>query len=152
MNWRVLALLSMTHFIIDINQGAIPALLPYFKESLHLSYTMAGVILLFINLTSSVIQPIFGYLSDRRPVGWLLPMGPIVAGIGIALTGYVNSYNLLLVCVVFGGLGVASFHPEGFKTASFFTGEKKATGMSFFQVGGNLGFALAPFFSPSSSA
>lgn len=144
MNWKALGLLSMAHLATDISQGAIPALLPYFKESLHLSYTMAGVILLFSSLTSSVIQPVFGYLSDRRPIAWLIAVGPILAGLGIAMTGWAGSYSLLLVCVVFCGLGIASFHPDGFKTASFFTGEKKATGMSIFAVGGNFGIALGP--------
>jgi FSR family fosmidomycin resistance protein-like MFS transporter len=146
MNWKALAILSTAHLIIDVNQGALPALLPYFKEALNLSYTTAGVILLFSNVTSSVIQPVFGYLSDRRPIGWLLPITPVIACAGMAVTGLIGSYFLLLLCVVFFGTGVASFHPEAFKTASFFTGEKKATGMSFFQVGGNLGIALGPVF------
>jgi len=146
MNWKALAILSIAHLITDLNQGALPAVLPYFKESLGLSYTMAGTILLFSNVTSSVIQPAFGYLSDRRPFGWLLPVGPVVACAGMAITGLLSSYSALLPCVIVFGLGVASFHPEGFKTAHFFTGEKKATGMSFFQVGGNLGLALGPIF------
>ena len=144
MNLKALGLLSIAHLVTDMNQGALPALLPYFKDSLQLTYTMAGVVLLFCNLTSSVIQPIFGFLSDRRPIGWILPLAPVIACFGMAATGFANSYPLLLLCVIIFGLGVASFHPEGFKTASFFTGEKKATGMSFFAVGGNLGIALGP--------
>jgi FSR family fosmidomycin resistance protein-like MFS transporter len=147
MNWKALILLSVAHLGADICQGAVPALLPFFKESLQLSYTMAGVIMLFSNVTSSVIQPVFGFLSDRRPVPWLLAAGPALAGLGIAVTGWVGSYSLLLVCVIFCGLGIASFHPDGFKTASFFTGEKRATGMSVFAVGGNFGIALGPILS-----
>ena len=147
MNWKALSILSIAHLVTDVNQGALPALLPYFKESLHLSYTMAGVILLFGNTTSSVIQPAFGYLSDRRPIGWILPIAPVIACLGMTITGFVDSYSLLLLCVIICGFGIASFHPEGFKTASFFTGEKKATGMSLFAVGGNLGVALGPVFS-----
>jgi MFS transporter, FSR family, fosmidomycin resistance protein len=146
LNWKALALLSFGHLITDVNQGALPALLPFFKDALNLSYTMAGIILLFGNMASSVIQPAFGYVSDRRPLGWLLPAAPIVACLGMALTGFIHNYWLLLICVAFYGVGVASFHPEGFKTASFFTGEKKATGMSLFMVGGNLGSALGPIF------
>ncbi len=146
LNWKALAILSTAHLVTDMNQGALPALLPYFKEALNLSYTTAGVILLFSNVTSSVIQPAFGYLSDRRPLGWLLPIAPLIACLGMAITGFIGSYPILLLCVVFYGTGVASFHPEGFKTASFFTGEKKATGMSFFQVGGNLGIGLGPVY------
>jgi FSR family fosmidomycin resistance protein-like MFS transporter len=144
MNKKALALLSFGHLVTDLNQGALPALLPFFKEALNLSYTMAGTILLFGNLTSSVIQPAFGYFSDRHPKGWLLPLAPFIACLGLSITGLLPNYFLLLICVMVSGLGVASFHPEGFKTAHFFTGEKKATGMSIFSVGGNLGIALGP--------
>ena len=144
MNKKALAILSAAHLVTDLNQGALPALLPFFKETLHLSYTLAGLVMLFGNLTSSVIQPAFGYLSDRRPIGWFLPLAPLIASLGMALTGLIPNFYLLLIFVIVSGFGVASFHPEGFKTAHFFTGEKKATGMSIFSVGGNLGLALGP--------
>jgi FSR family fosmidomycin resistance protein-like MFS transporter len=141
MNKKALAILSAGHLVTDINQGALPALLPFFKEALNLSYTTSGVILLSSNLTSSIIQPAFGHLSDRRPIGWFLPFSPLIACLGLSITGFLSSYSLLLLCVMLTGFGVASFHPEGFKTAYFFTGDKKATGMSIFAVGGNLGSA-----------
>ncbi len=144
MNKKALAILSAGHLITDINQGALPALLSYFKEALSLSYTMSGVILLSANLTSSIIQPVFGHLSDRRPIKWFLPFSPLIACLGMSSTGLISSYSLLLICVIVGGIGVAGFHPEGFKTAYFFTGERKATGMSIFAVGGNLGIAVGP--------
>jgi FSR family fosmidomycin resistance protein-like MFS transporter len=143
-NKKALAILSVGHFITDINQGSLPALLPFFKEALNLSYTLSGVILLSSNLTSSIIQPVFGYLSDRKPMGWFLPLTPFIACLGMALAGFAPNYSLLLLCVMITGVGVASFHPEGFKTAYFFTGDKKATGMSLFAVGGNLGIAAGP--------
>lgn len=144
MNKKALAILSAAHLVTDLNQGALPALLPFFKETLNLSYTLAGLVMLFGNLTSSVIQPAFGYLSDRRPIGWFLPLAPLIACLGMAFTGIIPNFYLLLIFVIVSGFGVASFHPEGFKTAHFFTGEKKATGMSIFSVGGNLGLALGP--------
>jgi FSR family fosmidomycin resistance protein-like MFS transporter len=143
-NKKALAILSAGHFITDINQGALPALLPFFKEALNLSYTMSGVILLSANLISSIIQPAFGYLSDRKPIGWFLPLAPLIACLGISLTGLIPNYSLLILCVIVSGFGIAIFHPEGFKTAYFFTGDKKATGMSIFAVGGNLGIAVGP--------
>jgi FSR family fosmidomycin resistance protein-like MFS transporter len=144
MNKKALAILSAGHLVTDINQGALPALLPFFKEALSLSYTTAGVILLSANLTSAVIQPAFGHLSDRRPMGWFLPLAPFIACLGLSITGLISNYSLLLLCVMLSGIGVASFHPEGFKTAYFFTGDKRATGMSIFAVGGNLGIAIGP--------
>jgi FSR family fosmidomycin resistance protein-like MFS transporter len=143
-NKKALAILSAGHLITDVNQGALPALLPFFKEALTLSYTVSGVILLSSNLTSSIIQPFFGHLSDRRPIGWFLPLAPLIACLGLSATGLINSYPLLLLCVILSGLGVAGFHPEGFKTAYHFTGDKKATGMSIFAVGGNFGIAIGP--------
>jgi FSR family fosmidomycin resistance protein-like MFS transporter len=143
-NRKALAILSVGHFITDINQGSLPALLPFFKEALNLSYTLSGGILLSSNLTSSIIQPAFGYLSDRKPMGWFLPLTPFIACLGMALAGFAPNYSLLLLCVMITGVGVASFHPEGFKTAYFFTGDKKATGMSLFAVGGNMGIAAGP--------
>jgi FSR family fosmidomycin resistance protein-like MFS transporter len=144
LNKKALAVLSAAHFMTDINQGALPALLPFFKEALNLSYTMAGTILLSANITSSIIQPVFGHLSDRRPIGWVLPFSPLIACLGLSLSGLISNYSVLLICVMVSGIGIASFHPEGFKTAYFFTGNKKATGMSIFAVGGNFGIATGP--------
>src|SRR5512143_3932223 len=144
LNKKALAILSVAHLVTDINQGALPALLPFFKDAMNLSYTVSGGILLAANLTSSIIQPAFGHLSDRHPFKWFLPLAPFVACLGLALTGFVSNYSLLLGCVIVAGIGIASFHPEGFKTAHYFTGEKKATGMSFFAVGGNFGIAIGP--------
>ena len=143
-NTKALIILSTAHLVTDIAQGALPTLLPFFKEAFHLSYTSAGVILLVNQLTSSFIQPAFGYLSDRRPMGWFLPFTPFIAGLGLSMTGLMNSYFLLLLCIVFSGIGISSFHPETFKTAYFFLGDKKATGFSFIMVGGNGGIALGP--------
>jgi len=144
MNKKILGLLSVAHFVTDLNQGALPALLPFFKDALNLSYTMAGTILLSANLTSSIIQPVLGHLSDRKPIGWFLPLAPIIACLGISASGFIPNYFLLLALIIITGFGIALFHPEGFKTSYFFTGEKKATGMSIFAVGGNLGIALGP--------
>ena len=144
LNKKALATLSAGHLVTDINQGALPALLPFFKEALNLSYTMSGVVVLSSNLTSSIIQPAFGHLSDRRPIGWFLPLAPFIACLGLSISGFASHYSLLLLCFILTGIGIASFHPEGFKTAYFFTGDKKVTGMSIFAVGGNLGIALGP--------
>ena len=145
MNIKILILLSLGHLVTDITQGALPALLPFLKEALGLSYTAAGLVLLVSNLTSSIIQPLFGLISDRRPKPVLIPLGILMAAVGLSLSGLSPNYLTLLGLVVLCGLGVAAFHPEGFKTAHFFIGGKKATGMSLFAVGGNLGFALGPF-------
>jgi len=144
MSPKILVLLSIGHMMADINQGAIPALLPFLKESMGLSYTMAGVILLVSNFASSITQPLFGVIADKRSQGWLIPVGIFLASISFSLTGIAPGYITLLILVFFSGMGVAAFHPEGFRMAHYFTGKKQATGMSIFSVGGNFGFALGP--------
>jgi len=143
-NARVLALLAMGHMVIDMNQGALPALLPFLKTKFALSYAGAGTILLVASLTSSVIQPVFGYLSDRTARRWLLPWSLLLASLGVGLAGFAPSYGALLALVVVGGLGIAAYHPEGYKAANQVAGDRKATGLSFFSVGGNIGIALGP--------
>ncbi|MHB8829209.1 MAG: MFS transporter [Syntrophales bacterium] len=146
-NLKILLLLSLGHMVTDIYQGALPTVLPFLKENLSLSYTMTGVILMAANFTSSFIQPLFGYLSDIKEKPFLLPAGCLCAGIGFSLLSLPSSYFIVLVLVGISGLGVASFHPEGYKTAASFTGEKPVMGMAIFSVGGNLGFALGPIIS-----
>jgi FSR family fosmidomycin resistance protein-like MFS transporter len=138
----LLFLLSFGHMCTDMVQGALPALLPYLKDCYSLSYTVTGSILLAAHLTSSVIQPLFGYYTDRRPFPILLSLGCLVSGIGIALIPRAPSLAWLFAFVIFTGLGTAAFHPEGFKATACIASVKRATGMSFFSVGGNLGFAV----------
>lgn len=144
MNLKVLLLLSCGHMVVDTYQGALPVILPFLKESLGLSYTVTGVILIVSNITSSIVQPLFGFLSDRKEKAFLLPLGALLAGVGFSLVSTTGNYFLILLLVAVSGLGVASYHPEGFKTARFFTGDRMATGMSVFSVGGNAGMALGP--------
>jgi FSR family fosmidomycin resistance protein-like MFS transporter len=144
MNLKILLILSLGHLITDITQGGLPILLPFIKETLHLSYAASGAIIMASNITSSIIQPFLGYLSDRWGGIWMLPAGVAVSCIGFSALGFAPSYAYLLLTVLISGLGVASYHPEGFKVAQYFTGDRKVTGMSFFSVGGNLGFALGP--------
>jgi FSR family fosmidomycin resistance protein-like MFS transporter len=141
---RILALLALGHMVIDINQGSLAPLLPFLKTRFALSCTTAGAILLVANLTSSLIQPVFGYLSDRSARRWLLPWGLVFASVGVAFTGWAPSYPALLALVVVSGLGVAAYHPEGYKTAYQVAGDRKATGLSLFSIGGNVGIALGP--------
>lgn len=146
LNFKVLLILSLGHLVVDIYQGALPATLPFLKEKLSLSYTMTGFILMMANFTSSVLQPLFGFYSDRKTKAVLLPIGLLAAGIGFSLLSMPANYFIVLFLVVISGLGIAAYHPEGYKTAHFFTGERSVTGMSIFSVGGNFGFSLGPLF------
>jgi FSR family fosmidomycin resistance protein-like MFS transporter len=146
-NLKVLLILSLGHLVVDIYQGALPAILPFLKEKLELSYALTGMILMASNFTSSILQPLFGYVSDKKAMAFLLPLGLLAAGVGFSLLPFSGHLALILGLVVISGLGVASYHPEGYKTAHFFTGQRAATGMSIFSVGGNIGFSLGPILS-----
>ena len=116
-NTRVLGLLALGHLVVDMNQGSLAPLLPFLKAVFGLSYAASGVILLVANMTSSVVQPVFGYLVDRATRRWLLPRAVLLSAAGAALAGLAPSYWGLLALVVVLGLGVAAYHPEGYRTA-----------------------------------
>jgi MFS transporter, FSR family, fosmidomycin resistance protein len=141
---RAMAALSAGHLATDFANGALPALLPFMVDRFTLSYALAGAVMLASATSSSLIQPLFGAWSDRRGALWLLPTGVAVAGIGIALAAVSPAYWLVLLLVVVSGLGVAAFHPEGSKFAAYASGQRRASGMSVFSVGGNIGYALGP--------
>jgi FSR family fosmidomycin resistance protein-like MFS transporter len=142
-----LLLLSLAHLVTDLSQGALPALLPELQKAYNLTYAQIGFMVLMQNMASSVIQPIFGYLSDRIALPWLIPAGVIISGLGMASLVFADSYFSLLATVTIGGLGVAAFHPQGSKAAHLTSAkDSKGHSMGIFSVGGNLGFALGAMF------
>jgi FSR family fosmidomycin resistance protein-like MFS transporter len=132
------------HLASDLAQGAPPALLVYLKPKLGLSYTETAAVILSATLSSSIIQPAFGLWSDRRGAQWLLAVGVALGGLGIAFAAISPNYPSLLALVFLSGVGIGAFHPEGAKFAGFASGERRATGMALFSIGGNAGFALGP--------
>src|SRR5574342_1255875 len=85
-DYKLLGLLALGHLVIDTNQGSLPALLPYLKAALGLTYTATGVIVLMANITSSLIQPLFGLLADKTSRRWLLPLSVFLSSLGLALS------------------------------------------------------------------
>jgi FSR family fosmidomycin resistance protein-like MFS transporter len=147
---RALWRLGTTHFINDLmTTGIVPALLPLYKQAFHLTYTQSGIILLMSSLVSSVMQPVFGTFTDHHPKPWLLPLGTLVTGLGLALTGIVPNYALLLLAIALSGLGSGLFHPEASRGAHLAAGKAKGTAQAIFQVGGNLGQAFGPLMLPA---
>ena len=141
---RALGTLSAGHLATDFASGSVPALLPFLVDEFDLSYAAAGAVMLVWATASSVVQPLFGLWSDRRGAIWLLPGGLVLAGIGIGLVPLASSYALVLVFVAVSGLGTAAYHPEASKFAAFASGARRASGMSLFSIGGNMGYALGP--------
>lgn len=138
------AILSTGHLCSDLCQGAVPAMLPFLIAERHFSFTAAAGLVLATNLASSVIQPLFGRFADRFSAPWLMPVGLLVAGIGLACAGFASSYWLIALSVAISGVGIAAFHPEAARLMHTVAGRNKATGMSIFSIGGNMGFALGP--------
>jgi FSR family fosmidomycin resistance protein-like MFS transporter len=144
-----MAALSSGHLATDLAQGSLAALLPFLVDRFGLSYALAAALVLAAAISSSIVQPLFGIVSDARGGFWLLPSGVAVAGVGIALAAVAPAYWLVLICVLFSGLGVAAYHPEASKFASYVSGRRRASGMAFFSIGGNIGFALGPLLASS---
>lgn len=141
-----MALLATAHVADDINQSFIAALLPYLIVERHLTHQTAGTIVLCQAISSSVVQPAIGHLADRRSMPWLIAIGLLLAGGGVAALGVLPSLPLLFLAALISGIGVAAFHPEAARFANYVAGDKKASGMRWFTVGGNLGFAIGPAF------
>ncbi|MEU9918427.1 MFS transporter [Streptomyces sp. NPDC051001] len=135
--------LSLGHACVDVYQGAVAALVPYFVSERAYTYAAASGVVLAASLLSSVVQPLFGALTDRWAMPWLLPLSALTAGAGVALSGVTDSYALTLAAVAVSGVGVAAYHPEAARAARAAAGGSH-TAMGWFALGGNLGFAAAP--------
>jgi MFS transporter, FSR family, fosmidomycin resistance protein len=141
---RAMLTLGSGHLAVDFASGSLPALLPFLVDRFDLSYTLAAALVLASTISSSLVQPVFGAWSDRHGAVWLLPAGVALAGVGIALAADARSYPLCVLLVVVSGVGIAAFHPEGFKFAAYASGARRASGMSAFAIGGNVCYALGP--------
>ncbi|MDO4921843.1 MAG: MFS transporter [Phascolarctobacterium sp.] len=137
------AALALGHLVTDMQAGALPIVLPQLKELFSLSYSQLAAIVLLQNIMSSVIQPAFGYLTDKRSLPRLLPVCAALAGAGFAFVGFVPSYALLLCTVVFISLASATYHPQASKTVNFLSDDSnRAKNMGLFSIGGNAGMAF----------
>lgn len=142
---RAMTALSGGHLAVDFASGSVPALIPFMTTRFHLGYALSAMLLLAATASSSLVQPLFGLWSDRRGALWLIPGGAVLAAVGVAGAAVAPVYPLVLLLVLLGGLGVAAFHPEGAKFAAYASGRKRASGMSYFNSGGNVGYALGAF-------
>ncbi|UMP07106.1 MFS transporter [Amycolatopsis sp. EV170708-02-1] len=140
---KAIALLSAGHACVDVYQGSVAALVPFFAAERAYGYAAVSGIVLAASLLSSVAQPLFGALTDRWAMPWLLPSATLLGGLGIGLGGLVGSYPLTLAFVAVSGIGVAAYHPEAARVARIASGGSH-TAMGWFSLGGNIGFAAAP--------
>ncbi|MFF7656407.1 MFS transporter [Streptomyces sp. NPDC007983] len=140
---RSIIMLSVGHACVDVYQGAVASLVPFFVAERAYGYAAVSGIVLAASLLSSVAQPVFGALTDRWAMPWLLPVSTVLGGLGIALSGVSGSYGWTLAFVAVSGVGVAAYHPESARVARRVSAGSH-TAMSWFSLGGNLGFATAP--------
>ncbi|MGL4438518.1 MAG: MFS transporter, partial [Bosea sp. (in: a-proteobacteria)] len=140
----VLAALSVAHLLNDLIQSMIPAIYPLIKEAYQLDFTRIGLITLAFQVTSSLLQPLLGMITDKRP--WPYAM---VAGMGSTLSGllglaFASSYEMVLVSAALVGLGSAVFHPEATRMARHAAAGQQGFAQGIFQIGGHAGYALGP--------
>lgn len=145
--YPIMFAIGACHLLNDTLQAVIPAMFPVLEKERGLSFTQLGYIFFALNMVASVLQPVVGYFSDRKPMPFALPIGMTFSLIGMAGLAIAPSYWLILVSVIILGLGSAVFHPEGSRVSFLAAGNKRGLSQSIFQVGGNSGQALAPLIS-----
>ena len=142
--YKILIIMGLCHLLNDSIQSVIPAMFPILGKSMGLSFTQLGFIAFALNMVSSVMQPFIGAFSDKRPMPYALPIGMTSTLLGVIGLALAPNYSLVIVSVLFIGLGSAVFHPEGSRVAHMAAGTRRGLAQSIYQVGGNSGQALAP--------
>lgn len=142
--YPVLFALSFSHLLNDTIQSLIPAIYPLVKDSFRLSFSQIGLITLVFQLSSSLLQPLVGVLTDRRPYPYALPIGMGFSLMGLVMMAVAPTYLWVLVAVALVGMGSSVFHPEASRMAYVASGGRRGFAQSLFQVGGNAGSAIGP--------
>jgi FSR family fosmidomycin resistance protein-like MFS transporter len=142
--YNILFIIGLCHLLNDSIQSVIPAMFPILEKSMGLTFTQLGLIGFALNMVSSVMQPVVGLYTDKRPMPYALPIGLTCSMLGVLGLAFAPSFLTILLSVVFIGLGSAVFHPEGSRVAYMAAGKRRGLAQSIYQVGGNSGQALAP--------
>ena len=140
----VLGAISFSHLLNDMMQSLIVAIYPLLKGDFQLSFLQIGLITLTFQLTASLLQPVVGMVTDRRPMPFSLPIGMCSTLAGLLLLAFAPSYAILLIAVALIGVGSSVFHPESSRVARLASGGRFGLAQSVFQIGGNIGSALGP--------
>ena len=143
-SFGVLGALSTSHMINDMMQSLILAMYPVLKGDFHLSFGQIGLITLTFQLTASLLQPLIGLYTDKRPTPYSLPCGMASTLCGLLLLAFAPNFGTVLLAAAFVGLGSAIFHPESSRIARLASGGQHGLAQSVFQVGGNTGSAIGP--------
>src|SRR2546426_4231400 len=142
--FKILITISFCHLLNDTLQSLIPAIYPLLKNSFHLDFGQVGLIALTLQLTASILQPLVGLYTDRRPQPYSLAVGMGISLAGLLALALAPSYATVLAAAALMGIGSAVFHPESSRVARMASGGQHGMAQSLFQVGGNAGSALGP--------
>jgi len=142
--FMILVSLSVCHMLNDLNQSLVPAIYPILKTSYHLDFGQVGLITLAFQLTASLLQPVVGLVTDRRPQPFSLPVGMCCSLVGLLLLSVAGSYTFILLAAALVGVGSSVFHPEASRVARMASGGRYGFAQSLFQVGGSTGSAIGP--------
>lgn len=145
--YPIMIAIGIGHLINDTMQSVVPAMFPLLERDLGLTFTQLGIITFVLNMFSSALQPVVGYISDKKPMPYALPIGMMSAFIGLLMLVLAKQYWIILIAVLFLGFGSATFHPEGSRVSFMAAGKKRGLAQSIYQVGGNTGQALGPLIS-----
>lgn len=140
----ILVALAAAHGLNDAMQSIISAIYPLLKSNLNLTYGEIGLIALTYQISSSIMQPFFGYIFDKKPAGWFLPVGLCCTMGGLILIAFSGGLYSVMGAVFVSGIGSSIMHPEASRITSLASGGKRGLAQSIFQVGGSTGFALGP--------
>ncbi|MCQ6279847.1 MFS transporter [Bacillus sp. EB600] len=142
--YKILFIIGLCHLLNDALQAVVPAMFPILEKSMGLSYTQLGLIAFSLNMVSSVMQPVIGLFTDRKPKPFALPIGLSATLAGVLGLAFSPGFGWVVLSVMFIGIGSAVFHPEGSRVAHMAAGTRRGLAQSIYQVGGNTGQALAP--------
>lgn len=142
--FALLFAISFSHMLNDTIQALLPAIYPVLKESYGLSFTQLGLITLTFQVTASLLQPLVGYITDKKPMPYALPVGMGMTMIGLVALSRAYDFPSILISSALVGAGSAVFHPEASRIAHMAAGKRRGLAQSLFQVGGNAGTSIGP--------
>ncbi|KAB2923329.1 MAG: MFS transporter [Dechloromonas sp.] len=142
--YPVIAAISFAHLLNDMMQSVLLAIYPMLKLGLNLSFAQIGLITLTYQLTASLLQPLIGLYTDRRPLPYSLPLGMGFTLFGLLALSQAGSFAAVLLAAMLIGMGSSVFHPESSRVARMAAGRQPGLAQSLFQIGGNLGAAIGP--------
>ena len=142
--YSILFSIAFAHLINDLLQAVIPAAYPILKENYKLTFTQIGLITLAYQAAASLLQPLVGLYTDKRPQPFSQIFGMIFTSLGIVSLAYASSFSMIIVSVILVGIGSSIFHPEASRISFLASGGKRGLAQSIFQLGGNAGTAIGP--------